>query len=83
MWKFGGFHLSHSQRTYSFNQKIIEKFDSVVPIGKRSKTLETLISDFNSKSTSKKKNSEKDWILSQIHAKKTKPLKQHGVPENV
>ena len=47
--------LSHnSYRTYSFNLKIIEKFDSIVPNGQRSKTLEKLISEFNSKSTSKK-----------------------------
>ena len=39
--------LSHqSHRTYCFNPKIIEKFESVIPNGKRSHTLEVLISEF-------------------------------------
>jgi len=71
--------LSHtSQRTYSFNLKIIEKFDSIVPNGKRSKKVEALISDFNFKSTSKKKNSEKGWILSQINSKKPMPVNKES-----
>ena len=40
-----------SQRTYCFHIKTIEKFDSVVPNGERSKTIEKLISQYLEKNS--------------------------------
>ena len=46
-WTWREKSLTHSSpRTFSFNSKIIDKFDSIVGNGKKSKVVEFLISQF-------------------------------------
>ncbi len=68
--------MSHNTtKTYTLDSKIIEKFESIVPSGQKSKVIQNLISEFNSKSTLKKKNSERKR-LSQNNDRRTMPVKQ-------
>ena len=57
--------------SFTINTKTYEQFQKIVPSYAKSQTVEFLIKEFLNK-----KDSEKATILSQIHAKKTKPVKQ-------